>query len=194
MRVPAEYMAELGQDIRYRLRMLRASPGFTAVSLISLSLGICAGTSFFSELNATILRNLPVVEDPKELVALQSAASYPTYRRYRDRKDLFSSTLAYIAPVPFGVSVDGHTERTWGHLVTPSYFATLGVHPVLGHPCTVIGVGPKYFLGASPMKFVADLWMPLSAGGRVAPELADNALERRPAEARPTRYCWWGLR
>ena len=111
-------------------------------------------------------------------------------------------------------------ERQWGHLVTPSYFSTLGVRPALGRffdaeerpgavtpvvvsyrfwqehlasdpsaigktlrvnsqPATVIGVGPKEFLGASPVLFGADLWMPLSVGERVAPELAGNALERR---------------
>lgn len=133
--------------------------------------------------------------------------------------DLFSATFAYIAPVPFGVSLGGHTERTWGHLVTPSYFSTLGVHPALGrffdsepekqapvvvvsyrfwqehlasdpsiigkslringYPATVIGVGPKEFLGASPSLFVPDLWLPLSVDARVAPELADNTLERQ---------------
>jgi len=45
---------------------------------------------------------------------------------------LFSATFAYVAPVPFGVALGGHTERTWGHLVTPSYFTTLGVRPSLG--------------------------------------------------------------
>jgi predicted permease len=215
-------LCDFAQDLRYALRQMRCSPGFTAVALISLSLGICAGTSFFSELNGTVLRDLPGVPQPDELVALQAPTSYPMYQRYRERNDLFSSTFAYLAPVPFGVSSGGgRTERAWGHLVTPSYFSTLGVRPALGrafdpeteepgqaptvvisyrfwqnhfgsdrsvigktlringHPCTVIGVGPENFLGASPMLFVADLWMPLAVGGAVAPELADNALERR---------------
>jgi hypothetical protein len=221
VRIPAEYWAEPRQDIRYGLRMLAASPGFTAVALVSLSLAICAGTSFFSELNGTVLRDVPAVSNPGELVTLAAPVSYPVYQRYRERRDVFASTLAYVAPVPFGVSIGGRTEKMWGHLVTPSYFSTLGVRAVLGrvfgeehehpgqapavlvshrfwqnqlgsdpaivgktlringHPCTVIGVGPKDFLGASPMIFVADLWMPVSVGGRVAPELADDALERR---------------
>ena len=132
VRVPAEHLAELTQDIRYGLRMLAASPGFTAVALISLSLGICVATSAFSEINAVILRDLPLVPQPDRLVALQSPTSFPTYKQYRDRTDLFSSTFAYVAPVPFGVSQGGHTERTWGHLVTPSYFSTLGMRPLLG--------------------------------------------------------------
>jgi predicted permease len=212
------YVADLRQDIRHGLRVLAASPGFTSVALISLTLGIAIATSAYSEMNGMILRDLPAVPNPDSLVALQLPASYPSYKRYRELTGVFSSTLAYLAPVPFGVSINGHTERTWGHLVTPSYFSTLGVRPALGrvfdstqdqspavvvsyrfwqnhlasdpsiigktlhingqHPVVVIGVGPKDFLGASPVLFVADLWMPLSTDARIAPELAGNALER----------------
>ena len=121
IRIPAEYLAELRQDIRYGLRMLAASPGFTTDAVLSVSLGICVATSAFSELNAVILRDVPGVSQPGRLVALQPAASYPAYERFRERTGLFSSTLAYVAPVPFGVFLGGHTERAWGHLVTPSF-------------------------------------------------------------------------
>ena len=220
IRLPAEHLAELGRDLRYGLRMLAGSPGFTAVALTSLSLGICIATCAYSEMNG-LLRNLPGVPKPEELVALQTPASYPYYERYRGLSDLFSSTFAYVAPVPFGVSRRGPAERTWGHLVTPSYFSTLGVHPLLGrffdhrdeqpgrtpavvvsyrfwqehlggdpsiigstlrvngYPGTVAGVAPKEFLGASPALFVADLWLPVPVDPRVAPELANHALERR---------------
>jgi hypothetical protein len=209
IRIPAEHLAELRQDIRYGLRMLAASPGFTAVALVSLSLGICVATSAFSELNAVILRDVPGVSQPGQLVALQPAASYPAYERFRERTGLFASTFAYVAPVPFGVSLGSRTERAWGHLVTPSYFSTLGVRPLLGrffddrrqpaqtppvvvsyrfwqnhlgsdpgivgktlsmngHACTILGVGPKDFLGASPLVFYADLWMPVWVDAQVA--------------------------
>jgi predicted permease len=207
-------MSDLQRDIRHGLRVLAGSPGFTAVALVSLSLGIAIATSAYSEMNGLILRDLPGVPHPDELVALQTPTSYPSYKRYRELTDLFSSTFAYVAPVPFGVAAGGRTERTWGHLVTPAYFSTLGVRPALGrflgsdpfsvvvsyrfwqnqlgsdaaivgktlrvngHPCTVIGVGPKEFLGASPALFVADLWLPISADANVAPELAGDALER----------------
>jgi predicted permease len=216
-----DYLAELRRDVRHGLRVLAGSPGFTAVALVSLSFGIAIATSTYSEMNGLILRDLPGVTNPDQLVALQVPASYPSYKRYRALTGLFSSTAAYVAPVPFGVSVGGHTERTWGHLVTPSYFATLGVRPALGrvfdqaqeqsgqaptvvvshrfwqnhlgadpsiigktlpingYPCTVIGVGPKDFLGASPALFVADLWLPISSDAHVAPELAGNVLDRR---------------
>ncbi len=174
-----------------------------------------------------MLRDVPAVAKPDDLVALQAPVSYPDFERYRQRSDLFSSALAFAAPVPLGVSLGGRTERTWGHLVTPSYFRTLGVLPAMGHwfdeqrfdekrfdrlapvavvsyrfwqnhlgsdpliigkalgingqPWTVIGVGPKDFLGASPMVFGADLWLPAWAAERVAPELADHVLERHDA-------------
>src|SRR5579863_14230 len=222
IRVPAEHCAELSQDVRYGLRMLAASPGFTAVALISLGLGICVATSAFSELNAVILRDIPSVSEPDRLVAVQAPTSFPTYKQYRERGDLFSSTFAYVAPVPFGVMQSGHTERTWGHLVTPSYFSTLGIRPALGsffsddqrssqgdgvvvsyrfwqhhlgfdpgaigktlrvngRPCTIMGVAPKDFLGASPLIFYADLWLPIreSPGPPIAPELSGDALNRR---------------
>ncbi len=223
VRIPAEHLAELRQDVRYGLRALLASPGFTLVALLSLSLGICIATCAFSEMNGMALRRLPIVQNPDELVALQSPTSYPGFRRFREQSDLFSSTMAYAAPVPFAVSINGSTERTWGHLVSASYFSTLGVHPefgafpnpsqeaheqapavvvshrfwrdrlgadpsvvgqtlrINGQPSTIIGVAPNAFLGASPFLFPADLWMPVSAAGGVAPELADHALERRDA-------------
>ncbi len=211
---------DLGKDVRYALRSLAGSPGFTAVALLSLALGICIVTCAFSEMSGMALRTLPAVPHPEELVALQLPASYPNYQRYRAHDDLFTSSLAYIAPVPFGVSLNGQTQRQWGQLVTPSYFSTLGVRPALGRffdaesqtgaitpmvvsyrfwqehlaadpsaigrtlrvnsqPVTIIAVGPKEFLGASPLLFAADLWMPLSVGERVAPELSGNVLERR---------------
>ena len=71
------------------------------------------------------------VSNPQDLVALQLPASYPSYLRYRAHNDVFSATLAYVAAVPFGVSLGGRTEQC-GYLVTDSYFSTLGVQPVLG--------------------------------------------------------------
>lgn len=220
IRVPAEHLSEFRQDIRHGFRVLAGSPGFTAVALISLSLGICIGTCAYTEMNG-LLRDLPGVPEPDRLVALQTPSSYPAYKRYQELNDLFSASFAYVAPVPFGVTLGGRTERTWGHLVTSSYFSTLEVRPFLGrffngaeeqpgwapavvisyrfweehlgsdpsitgktlringHLCTIVGVGSKTFLGASPSLFPADLWLPVTVDAGVAPELANGALERR---------------
>ena len=212
--------ATVRQDLRYGLRVLAASPGFTAVAIVSLSLGIAIATCAYSETNG-LMRDLPGVPRPSELAALQAPVSYPAFQRLSAVSGPFSAAFAYIAPVPFGVSSAGHTERAWGHLVSPAYFSSLGVRPALGrfpaqagiqagraavvavsyrfwqrrlggdpaiigktlrvngYPCTIIGVGPKDFLGASPAILVADLWLPLTVDPRVAPELAGNPLERR---------------
>ncbi len=219
VQIAAAYLRECIWDLRYEVRLLIRRPVFTFVAVASMSLAICAGSSFFSELNGTILRDVPGVAKANELVTLQQPISYPAYRRFRDHKDLFSSVAAYVAPVPFGVGFDGHTERIWGHIVTSDYFSTLGVTaeagrvldardevrqgtpPIVvsdrfwksnlgsdpdvigeaihinGKLCTIVGVAPEGFQGASPMMFDADLWLPVSAGEAVAPELADNALE-----------------
>jgi predicted permease len=212
------YLADLGTDITRSVRNLAASPGFTMVALLSLSLGICIAACAFSEMNGIVLRNLPVVSNPHELVALELPVTYPEFKRYRERSDVFVSAAAYIAPVPFTLSFAGHKERVWGHLVSSSYFSTLGVAPsmgrlfgaaeeepgtrpevvlsyrfweqqlgrapvvgktlqVNGRPCTVVGVGPKNFLGASPALYVADLWIPVTVGS-LAPEMENDALNR----------------
>lgn len=77
------------QDIRFGLRMLKTAPGFTAVALLSLALGIGVATSAFSELNGFVLRDVPAVSRPGELVLIEPPTSYPNYRNYRERSDLF---------------------------------------------------------------------------------------------------------
>jgi predicted permease len=222
LRLPAEYASEFRQDLSYGMRSLAASRGFTAVALTSLTLGIGVATAGFSELNGFIGRDVPAVRQPDQLVLLEPPTSYLNYQRYRDRSDLFTNSLAYIAPVPLGITIEGRTLRTWGHIVTASYFDTLGIHPALGrffraedertgteprvvvsysfwrnhlgfdpaiigkslringHPCTILGVGPEDFAGASPMIYASDLWLPLSIQG-IVPELVDHALERHDA-------------
>src|SRR3974377_1467639 len=132
LRVPVEHLAEVRRDIRYGLRTLARSPGFTAVAILSLSVGIAVATGAYSEMNGLVLRSLPAVPQPDALVALQVPTSYPHYKRYRDLPGLFSSTAAYVAPVPFGVSLDGRPERPWGHVFSLSYCATFGVHAAVG--------------------------------------------------------------
>ena len=220
VQLAAAYLRECIWDFRYEVRLLIRRPVFTFVAVASMSLAICAGSSFFSELNGTILRDVPCVTNADELVTLEQPISYPAYRLFRDHKELFSFTAAYVAPVPYGVGFNGRTERIWGHIVTSDYFSTLGVSAEVGRVldtrdevkqgtppivvsdrfwksnlgadpnvigralqingklCTIVGVAPDGFQGASPMMFVADIWLPISAGEAVAPELAENALER----------------
>ncbi|MGI9074135.1 MAG: permease prefix domain 1-containing protein [Bryobacteraceae bacterium] len=96
------------KDLRYALRMIRRSPGFTAVAVISLALGIGANTAIFTLIDAVMLRSLPV-RSPNELVSVGDASrptayrhggtmanilSYPLYQRLRDQNQVFSGLLA----------------------------------------------------------------------------------------------------
>jgi predicted permease len=139
-------MGTLMQDIRYGLRMLARSPGFTTIAVLTLALGIGANTAIFSLTDQVLLRLLPVAH-PEQLVVLRSPGpnpghtssdgddaasfSYPMYKDLRDRNQAFSGLLARYA-VALNVSARGATERTDGELVSGNYFHVLGVKPALG--------------------------------------------------------------
>ncbi|HKQ93278.1 MAG TPA: ABC transporter permease [Blastocatellia bacterium] len=129
-------MQTLWQDLRYGARILLKKRGFTLIAIISLALGIGANTAIFSLVNTALLRPLPV-ERPEQLVSLNDGAlnlpviSFPNYRDFRDRNNLFSGMLAYRY-TPLGLSNNGVNERVWGYLATGNYFETLGVKPALG--------------------------------------------------------------
>ena len=125
---------ELRQDVRYAARTLRRSPGFTAVAVLSLALGIGANTVVFTFLNALILRPLPV-DRPGELVTVMDGHgmthSFPSYRELRDRNTTMAG-MAGIRFAPMGLDTESGPRRVWGYLVTGNYFDVLGVRPAVG--------------------------------------------------------------
>ncbi|HML18584.1 MAG TPA: hypothetical protein VK419_16250, partial [Bryobacteraceae bacterium] len=84
LRIPVEYASELRRDLAYALRALIKSPGFAAVGIISLGLGIGVTTTVFSEVNVFMLRDMPAARSPKQLV-MARGISYPYFEQYRDR-------------------------------------------------------------------------------------------------------------
>ena len=144
-------MQTLLQDLRFGVRMLLKQPGFTALAVFTLALGIGANTSIFSLLDQVLLRRLPV-EKPDELVVLRSPGpirghgssdsdiatsfSVPMYKGLRDNNQVFSGLLARYA-IPLSISAKGQTERADGELVSGNYFETLGVRPALGRVFTL---------------------------------------------------------
>jgi len=132
-------MDSLIKDIRYGFRSLMKRPGYTAIAVITLALGIGANTAIFSLISTVLLRPLPVPH-PEQLVEVYGTLhrgadytiqSYLNYKDYRDRNNVFTGLLSYRF-APMSLSQDGRNERVWGYLVSGNYFDTLGVQPFLG--------------------------------------------------------------
>src|SRR5712692_7904306 len=137
-------MSTLFQDLRYGLRMLAKNPGFTAVAVLSLAVGIGANTTIFSFVNALLFRQ-PAVEAPGRLLEVWQRntkgsgvgeympLSYPGYVYDRDHNQVFSSLLAFdgeMRPVSWSRSAEGGLVQS--QLVSGNFFSALGVKLVLG--------------------------------------------------------------
>ena len=134
------FVEDLARDLHYAARMLRKSPGFTAVAVLSLALGIGANTAVFSLVNAVLLRALPV-NRPERLVVLRPVDrggfpgyfAYPDYRRLREQNQVFSGVLAASRLDRLDVELGARTTQVQGEIVSGNYFSVLGVPAALGH-------------------------------------------------------------
>jgi predicted permease len=126
--------SELGQDLRYGVRMLRRNRAFTAIAVLSLALGIGANMVVFGVVNGLLLRPLPIA-DPERVYSVDNgnglSQSFPNYRDLRDRNSVFDSLFAYRITT-MALETGGEANRVWGYLVTGNYFESLGIHPALG--------------------------------------------------------------
>jgi predicted permease len=135
-------MGNLWQDFRYGVRTLLKRPGFVALAVLSLGLGIGANTAIFSLVNMVLFRPLPVAE-PGRLysVAVRGkddgvlAFSYPNYVDFRDRNEALAGLVVHRF-APMSLSRNGQNERVWGYLVSGNYFDVLGVKAVIGRTFT----------------------------------------------------------
>jgi predicted permease len=153
-------LTDLYQDIFYGLRMVRKSPGFAAVAVLTLALGIGANTAIFSLIDGVMLRSLPV-KDPQNLVVFNwSAHNSPKYRSYmyggcgerieglktgcsfsvpllndmRTQAKVFSGLAAFLGPTQFDLSGNGPATVAHAEIVSGDFFSTLGVSTILGRP------------------------------------------------------------
>src|SRR5579862_4822862 len=135
------------QNVRYAIRQLRKYPGFTAIAVLTLAVGIGANASIFSLVDQILLKHLPVRE-PDRLVMLKYAGSdtghtssyggtsdlyfsYPMYRDLRDQNQVFEGMLAMF-PAQVGVQWKNVPSLANSELVSGNYFSVLGVGPALG--------------------------------------------------------------
>lgn len=130
---------DLWRDVRFAVRSLRRSPGFTAVAVVTLALGIGANATIFSFVNALLLRDLPV-QNPEELVWFGvdndkgrwiDSHSFRLYELLNEDKESFAG-FAAVGSRSAGLTVGESTELIRTNLVTENYFSLLGVKPALG--------------------------------------------------------------
>jgi putative ABC transport system permease protein len=136
-------MLTIWQDLRYAVRMLAKKPGFTAVAVLTLALGIAINSTMFSLVSAYLLRR-PPAHDPERVVVVSSVnpaavfqpdaypVSAPNYLAWRDANHVFTQMAASDDYRTVGLTVQGQSEALNAAAVSPNYFTLLGVSPALG--------------------------------------------------------------
>jgi predicted permease len=138
----AHFIESFIQDVRYALRQLRRNPGFTAVAVITLALGIGANTAIFSLIDAVLLKTLPV-RRPEQLFlfrwesphVITDDLPYPLFDQIRSNTSAFQAMSAFCN-IDLATSVDGKPGLAAGQLVSGDFFAMLGVGTVAGRTFT----------------------------------------------------------
>ncbi len=145
-------------DLKFAFRQLLKNPGFTAVAVLTLALGIGANTAVFSVINATLLRPFPY-ENPERLIILQERnaggglqdASYLNFADWRSQSASFESMAAQREGESFNFSGSGEPERLQGQIVSSNFFQTLGIRPFRGRDF----VAEDDRLGAMPVTILS---------------------------------------
>ena len=136
-------MESLFQDVRYGLRMLGKNPGFTAVALITLALGLGANISVFTLVNALLLRPPSGVPRPESLVDIYAYTarqheheygtfSYPDYLYFREHSTVFSGLASEYPYSQVNLVANGNSRDINGSVVSDNYFSLIGLQPSLG--------------------------------------------------------------
>src|SRR5262249_9810050 len=132
-------MSTFTQDVKYALRIIVKSPGYAAITILTLALGIGANTTIFSWINASLLNPIPGVANPSDVVTLSLSTeatrpfhfTYPDLEAMRDGQQSFTG-LTGLAVTPMSLLGAGKPQRIWGMITSANYLDVLGVQPILG--------------------------------------------------------------
>jgi predicted permease len=131
-------MTSFWQDIRYSLRMIVKAPGYAAIAILTLALGIGANTTIFSWINSALLNPVPGISNPNEVVSLTLGKpgepfgfTYPDLEAVRNGQHSFTG-IAGCWFAQMSVTGKAKPERIWGMVTSANYFDVLGVRPILG--------------------------------------------------------------
>jgi predicted permease len=126
------------QDLRFAARMLRKSPSFTLIAVLTIALGVAANVTVFSLVDALFLRSVPA-KNPERLVRIlapenngQGYFSAPEFSYLREHLKTFQDVTAHYSTAPLYISANGETGEVQGAVVSSSYFSILGLRPYLG--------------------------------------------------------------
>jgi len=154
-------MNRFWQDVRYGIRLLGKSPGFAAIAILTLAVGIGANTALFSVVNGVLLNPLPYT-NPEQLVSLYArqahfntaSISYPNFLDWQRDNRSFSSMAAFRGD-NFNLTGMGQPERVKVNMISATFFPILGVQPVLGRNFAE----HEDQLGAAPVALISEgLW------------------------------------
>ena len=163
-------MQTLLRDIRYALRQLHRNPGFTALAVITLALGIAANSTIFSWINSTLLNPIPGIAHTSDMVTVMRGErsehptppfSYLDYADLRDSTHSFSGLIGYHDDY-MSITGSGKPERIYGALTSANYFEVLGVRPILGR--TLLSSASNERKGTAEAVLGYDLWQNHFAG------------------------------
>ena len=134
------FLETLGQDLRYGARMLRKNPGFSAIAILTLALGIGANTAIFSVIDSVLLRPLPY-KDSNSLVILwendtrhsnpHNTIAPPDFLDWQSQNTVFADMAGFVDERD-NFTGNGEPEQVVVQLVTPNFFSVLGVNPIMG--------------------------------------------------------------
>jgi putative ABC transport system permease protein len=167
---PGLWMNTVAQDLRYGVRVLRKSPGFTAAAVITLALGVGANTAIFSVVNAVLLKPLSypnadrIVEFGfRSSVLVNYLSSVPAFHSYQRQTTIFSEVAAYDFVGPGFVITGDHPEQVHGIHVTQGYFRLFGAPVILGRTFTTREDAPN---GGKVVVLSYDFWQSHFPGDR----------------------------